>query len=78
MFYTFATYEYKIQRARTYTYKDPKLSLVRTESSWGRKPLLLVMEPPDDDNGVARGAQKLPVVGRRLEMIGLLVVMTDS
>ena len=58
--------------------KYPKLSLVRTESSWGRKPLLLVMEPPDEDNGVARGSQKLPVVGRRLEMIGLLVVMTDS
>ena len=57
---------------------DSKLSLVRTETSWGRKPLLLVMESPDDDNGVARGAQKLPVVGRRLEMIGLLVVMTDS
>ena len=51
---------------------------MRTESSWGRKPLLLVMESPDDDNGVARGAQKLPVVGRRLEMISLLVVMTDS
>ena len=84
LYYTFLSllqhhYEYKVQR-NLYLEVD-----ILNSASWEQNPLGVanpwswswLMEPPDDDNGVARGAQKLPVLGRRLEIIGLLVVMTD-